>query len=121
MPFDQSRTIHTFTPTSDGGVQTVTAIDASDTAQIASVQSHLQVEAERFARGDYSDPAQIHGAEMPGLSELAAGAAEISVRYSSIPAGGKIEYQTSQPKLVAALHSWFSAQVMDHGEHAHSG
>jgi hypothetical protein len=85
---------------------------------VALVREHLGDEAERFAAGDFDDPAAIHGDEMPGLAELEAGHAGIDVRYAEIPAGGRISYTTDDPDLVAALHAWGEAQVSDHGAHA---
>jgi hypothetical protein len=82
------------------------------------VRSHLRKEALAFARGDFADPAAIHGVDMPGLHALHAGAARIVVRYADVPQGARITYATRDPALVAALHAWFKAQVNDHGAHA---
>ncbi len=89
--------------------------------QVALIREHLKKEAAAFRRGDLSDPSQIHGEQMPGLNELEAGAKEIDIRYSDLPNGAKIEYETSDPALVAALHDWFDAQLSDHGDHAVEG
>lgn len=120
MPFDLNRTMHVFAPTSDGGVQTVTVHDG-DPRQVALVRSHLRKEAAAFAAGDFSDPARIHGTNMPGLARLRAGARRISVSYAQTPDGASIRYKTADPHLVAALHTWFAAQVKDHGAHAMMG
>src|SRR5918994_1949708 len=61
MPFDLEATTHRFEPTADGLVQTVVADDPSDAANVSLVREHLTDEAERFAAGDYDDPAAIHG------------------------------------------------------------
>jgi hypothetical protein len=55
---------------------------------------------------------------MAGLAQLKAGAAKINVRYSALPEGAQIRYQANDPKLVTAIHQWFSAQLSDHGDHA---
>jgi hypothetical protein len=117
MPFDLNRTMHVFEPTPDGGVQTVMAHDG-DPQQIALVRSHLRKEANAFARGDFSDPAKIHGMNMPGLAQLRAGARRIAISYQQTTNGASIRYKTLDPQLVAALHEWFAAQVKDHGAHA---
>ena len=52
---------------------------------------------------------------MPGLAELKAGAGRVDVRYDELPAGAQLTYQTSDPTLVAGIHSWFKAQSRDHG------
>ena len=121
MPFDLERTTHVFTPTASGGVQTVVADDAADREQVGLVRAHVREEAARFARGDFADPAAIHGEEMPGLAELRAGASRIRVEYEDVPAGGRIRYATTDAALVRALHAWFAAQRSDHGAHAEDG
>ena len=118
MPFDLEETTHIFQKTQTGGVQKVVADDPTDAEQVALIREHLEEEAAAFRRGDLSAPAQIHGEQMPGLKELEAGAEEIDIHYSDLPDGAKIEYETSNPALVAALHDWFEAQLSDHGDHA---
>jgi hypothetical protein len=73
MPFDLAATTHTFTKSDTGGVETVTALDPSDHRNIDLIRGHLQYEAGQFHNGNYSDPAKIHGMEMPGLKELEGG------------------------------------------------
>jgi len=121
MPFDLDATTHRFEPSEAGLVQTVVADEPSDTAQVDLIRDHLAQEADRFGRGDYGDPAAIHGDDMPGLAELEAGARRIDVSYDDEPAGGRIDYSTTDAALVAALHRWAEAQTMDHGAHAESG
>lgn len=115
MPFDLERTTHTFTDLSGGGRQSVTANDPADTPQIDLVRQHLRAEADKFRRGDFTDPGIIHGQDMPGLAALRAGAGKVDVRFDEIPAGAQLTYQADDPILVAGIHSWFKAQSMDHG------
>lgn len=35
--------------------------------------------------------------------------------------GAELDYKTTDPKLVAALHKWFDAQLSDHGSDAMEG
>ena len=114
MPFDLDTTTHTFTKTERGGVQTVVANDNSDTHNIDLIRSHLAEEAGAFQRGDYSDPARIHGMNMPGVEELEADATRVDLSYEDIEAGGRVTYSTSDPELVEALHAWFDRQNTDH-------
>jgi hypothetical protein len=118
MPFDLEQTMHVFQPLADGGLQTVTAKDPSNSAQIALIQAHLKEEAEKFRQGDFSDPARIHGEDMPGLAALQAGARQIEIQYTPLPNGAQIRYATQEPALILALHQWFAAQLADHGHHA---
>lgn len=114
MPFDLNATRHTFTKTDTGGVEQVVANDPDDQPNITLIREHLAKEAGQFARGDYGDPATIHGTGMPGLSELQAGKDRVDIQYEPITAGGRITYSSTDPVLVAALHSWFDAQNGDH-------
>jgi hypothetical protein len=121
MPFDLKKTTHVFTDLVDGGVQTVTANDAGDDAQIVLVRAHLQDEEAKFRAGDFSDPEAIHGPSMPGLAALKAAAGGVEVRYEAVPGGARLWYSTSDSGLVDALHSWFAAQSSDHGSPLHGG
>ena len=117
MPFNMGSAMHTFVPTSHGGIQTVVVHDG-DPKQVELVRAHLRKEARAFARGDFADPASIHGGTMPGLQAMHEGARRISVRYSELHSGGAITYATTDPALISAIHAWFKAQVSDHGPHA---
>jgi hypothetical protein len=118
MPFDLDATTHRFVPTVDGGVQTVVADNPTDAGQVRLVQSHLQGEAEAFARGDFGDPERIHGAEMPGLAVLRNSAGSLAVEYRARDDGAELTFASADPVVVAALHDWFAAQTSDHGSHA---
>ena len=118
MPFDLEKTVHVFEKLDDGGLQKVVVKDLSNKEQISMIQSHLKEESERFRRGDFSDPAKIHGQDMPGLAELKSGAGNIEVVYTPLPDGAQIRYTTKDPALLMAIHHWFDAQLSDHGRHA---
>ena len=118
MPFDLTKTMHGFQNLPDGGRETVMANDAGDTAQIALVRGHLRKEATLFGHGDFSGPAYIHGADMPGLPELRVGWRRVTVRYATQTGGATLIYRTTDPVMVAAIHQWFAAQTMEHGSHA---
>jgi hypothetical protein len=121
MPFDLDRTTHRFAKSDTGGVQSVVADDPTDDEQIGLVRQHLRDEAARFSRGDFTDPARIHGDDMPGLRTLRGSAGRIEISYEDTVDGGRITYTTPEPVLVSALHAWFDAQVGDHGSHAEHG
>ena len=120
MPFDQNLTTHHFTKTETGGVETVTTNDLNDTTQAGLIQGHLQHEQQLFSTGDFSDPMAIHGMAMPGIDDLKQGATQgdLTVTYQSLPDGAQLTYTADTPQLVSALHTWFDAQLMDHGSHA---
>lgn len=118
MPFDIATSLHIFRMTDTGGEQRVIARDPGDTRQVALIRQHLRHEASRFQRGDYSDPAALHGADMPGLAELQAGASRIQVSYAEVPAGGALTFSTTDRHLITQIHRWFGAQLSEHGADA---
>jgi len=108
MPFDMKRTVHVFKMSESGGIQRVVVRDRSDAGQITG----------RFQRGDYSDPANLHGATMPGLIELQQGAERVRVTYSDLPDGAEIIFETLDVHMLTAIHRWFGAQLSEHGADA---
>jgi hypothetical protein len=118
MPFDMSKTVHVFRMTEFGGIQRVLARDPDDAEQIALIRRHLEHEAERFSRGDYSDPARLHGADMPGLAALRASPDAVEVSYSELAAGAQLRFETDDRRLLTAIHRWFGAQLSEHGADA---
>jgi hypothetical protein len=123
MPFDLGATLHTFEKSEQGGFERVTVKEAGDDRNIALIREHLRKEADLFARGDFSDPAYLHGTDMAGLSTLedAAAAGRLSVIYANLPDGAELTFRAYDETVLAALHAWFDAQVNDHGDHATEG
>lgn len=119
MPFDLARTTHFFDDTPGGGIETITANDTKDTRQIALIRSHLAEEAKRFRRGDFSDPAKIHGQDMPGLDALARAGDKLQVKYRKSPGGASLSYASADAAVIAGVHAWFAAQRSDHAAHSH--
>jgi len=118
MPFDISQTLHVFRMTEQGGVQRVVIRNTSAKEQVPFIQQHLKHEAERFQAGDYADPGTLHGSDMPGLRDLQAGAAHITVAYAALPDGAEITFSTEDRHLLTAIHRWFGAQLSEHGADA---
>ena len=118
MPFDMSKTIHVFRMTQSGGVERVEVRDPADNEQIPLIRRHLRHEASRFQRGDYSDPARLHGQDMPGLGILERNASGVSVSYAEVPKGAQITFETGDLRLLTAIHRWFGAQLSQHGADA---
>ncbi len=114
MPFSLDATTHVFDATAQGGTQRVVAKDPDDADEIRLIREHLREEANAFSRGDFADPASIHGNDMPGLDALQAGYQDIDVGYRDLPDGAEIAYRTTDPDLAAAVRAWFDAQLRDH-------
>ena len=118
MHFDLARTTHFFDDRDTGGIETVLANDG-DAKQVELIRAHLSHEASRFGRGDFSDPARIHGADMPGMAQLARAGKKLRVSYAELPRGASLTYASGDAAVVSAIHQWFAAQRSDHGAHAH--
>lgn len=122
MPFDLELTSHVFSKTAKGGVQQVIVKAPDDFEQIKLIREHLSQISAEFQHGDYSNPAKIHGNNMPGLAELRkAKINQISVVYQDLPNGAKITYSTEDTSLITAIHQWFDAQLSDHARHSVPG
>ena len=100
--------------TGTGLVETVVTRAPVDEAQVALIRHHLAAEAAAFRAGDFSDPAKIHGDDMPGLAALSARADQLTVAYQDLDAGGRITYGSTDPAVVTALHDFGHAQAGDH-------
>jgi hypothetical protein len=122
MPFNLEQTIHIFSKTEKGGLQQVIVKDSSDAKQIRLIREHLSKISQAFKQGDFSDPARIHGQDMPGSAELrTAQPGRIKIVYRELPDGAEIDYSTNDTKLAEAIHQWFNAQLSDHARHAVPG
>lgn len=118
MPFDMAKTVHIFAMTDAGGVQKVVVRDDRDAEQVALIRQHLQHEAQAFQKGDFGDPAHLHGTQMAGLADVKANASRIRVTYADLPNGAQMSFETSDQHTVTAIHRWFGAQLSEHGADA---
>jgi len=122
MPFDLELTTHVFSKTEKGGVQKVIVNNLENTDQIRLIREHLTKISAEFQQANYSDPATIHGENMPGLEMLRnANSGQVSILYKDLPNGAEITYVTEVTTLITAIHQWFDAQLSDHARHAISG
>jgi hypothetical protein len=122
MPFDLKQTQHIFTETDAGGVQQVIVRDPKNGRQIDLIRQHLTKISQEFSHGDFSNPAKIHGQDMPGLAELRnAQPGQLHVAYKELDNGAEITYSAEDPGLIVAIHRWFDAQLADHGPDAIPG
>jgi len=122
MPFDLKQTQHIFSKTETGGVQQVIVRNPSNAQQIELIRQHLTKISQEFAHGDFSNPAKIHGQDMPGLAELRkAKPGQLDVEYKELENGAEITYSSKEPGLIDAIHRWFDAQLADHGSDAIPG
>ena len=116
VPYTIDQVLQTFTKTVHGGVQHVIAKSAGNTRQIKLIQAHLLEIANEFRKGNFSVSERMHGSEMPGLAQLkTAKQDDIKFEYQALANGAQIHYSTEYPQFVQALHEWFDAQEIEHG------
>lgn len=122
MPFSLEKTLHQFTKTETGGIQRLIVREAENREQIQLIRQHLEQLSKQFSLGDYSGPESIHGADMAGLAQLKAASpaspGSIRIVYAAEPAGASLTFLSNDKQLIDAVHSWFDAQVHDHGHDA---
>jgi hypothetical protein len=119
MPFDLAKTVHIFRMTTDGGVQKVVLRgESKDAQQVQMIQHHLMMEAAQFRKGDFTDPARLHGPSMPGLHEMQQRASRMQVVYKALPDGAEIRFKARDIETITAIHRWFGAQLSEHGADA---
>jgi hypothetical protein len=122
MPFSLEQTTHIFSKTAKGGIQQVVVKEATNTEQVKLIRQHLSKISAEFKKCDFSNPAKIHGEDMPGLKQLkAAKPGQIDIIYKELANGAEIDYATDVPELITAIHQWFDAQLSDHARHAIEG
>ncbi|TPQ24789.1 aspartate carbamoyltransferase [Methylomonas koyamae] len=115
LPYPADQTEYAFTKTVHGGVQHVVTKSANDAKLVNLIQAHLRKTTEQFRKGDFSMTERMHGANMPGLSQLkTAKPDDIKIEYRALENGGQIHYSTEYPQYVSALHEWFDAQAREH-------
>lgn len=122
MPFDLEQTTHVFSKTEKGGLQQVVVKDPKNSEQIKLIRQHLSKISSEFKKGDFSNPAKIHGKDMPGLDVLRNTKPEqFKVDYKELPNGAQINYASDDKKVIDAIHQFFDAQLSDHARHAVPG
>jgi hypothetical protein len=122
MPFDLEQTTHVFSKTEKGGLQQVVVKDPKNSEQIKLIRQHLSKISSDFKKGDFSNPAKIHGKDMPGLDVLRnTKPGQLKVDYKELPTGAEINYASDEKNVIEAIHHYFDAQLTDHARHAVPG
>jgi hypothetical protein len=114
MGFDQNKTTHHFTLTKTGGVIQVQANDSSDTASRDHIRMHLQHISKAFAKGDFTDPHEVHAEVPPGVPVMKDRKNKITYQFESVANGGKVLIATEDPKALKAIHEYLRYQIREH-------
>ncbi len=114
MGFSAETTKHTFRMYSDGGAIEVRALDAKDSATIGMIRHHLQMIADQFAHGDFSNPMAVHDRPPDGAATMSERRTYISYKYSDIPSGGRVRIRTKDARALDAIHEFIRFQIREH-------
>ncbi len=113
MGVDQYASEHRFDSLPDGGrIELQTA--ATDSAGVATIRRHLQEIAAAFRAGDFTTPAGVHAAEVPGTRVMAERRDHLTWTFARLPAGGEVRAVTRDARALAALHEFLAFQRLEH-------
>lgn len=114
MGFSQTATSHHFRLSPKGGAIEVHAHDASKTELRETVAAHLRTIAGRFAKGDFTTPAAVHGAAPDGVDVLASHREKITYTFEEGALGGRVVIQTDDAAARDAVHAFLRYQIREH-------
>lgn len=109
-----STSTHSFRLFADGGAIELRANDPGDQATVNAIRTHLQQVAGQFGNADFSTPAFVHGYKPDGVAQMERVRRDITYRYESLDAGGRIRITTASPEALAAIHDFLRFQVTEH-------
>ena len=118
MGVDQYTSSHRFESLPDGGRISLQR-DPGDSAGVAQIRSHMRGIAAAFGRGDFALPGFVHDRDVPGTAVMAARRSRISYVADTLPGGGQLRLQTSDPSAIAAIHQFLAFQRQDHRSTSH--
>lgn len=119
MGVDQYTSQHVFEDLPDGGRVVLERDDASDSVGIATIRTHMQDIARRFATGDFALPGIVHDREVPGTDMMASRREKISYTALDRPRGAELRIVTEDSVAIAAIHQFLAFQRMDHHAMGH--
>ena len=114
MGFSQAKTTHHFILTKDGGVISVDANDAKDTASRDQIRMHLGHVAKMFGEGNFDIPMFVHDQVPPGVPVMKAKKDQIQYRFEETKLGGRVEITSDDPEAQSAVHDFLSFQIREH-------
>jgi hypothetical protein len=113
MGVDQYTSIHRFDDLADGG-RIELQRDRDDSAGISAIRAHMRTIARAFAAGDFSTPATVHLAEVPGSATMRAKRSAIEYGVMDLPRGAALRIRSADREAVAAVHQFLAYQRREH-------
>ncbi|MHB8485217.1 MAG: hypothetical protein ACYDCM_05740 [Candidatus Acidiferrales bacterium] len=114
MGFSQTKTAHHFLLTKDGGVIEVSAKDPKDTMSEEQIRMHLQHITSAFARGDFTDPMEVHNQMPPGVPTMKRLKAKIQYKFEETDTGGRVLIHSNSAEALHAIHDFLRFQIREH-------
>lgn len=114
MGFSQTGTTHHFLLKTDGGLITVSANDAKDSASRDQIRMHLRHIAKAFSDGDFEIPMLVHDQKPPGVSVMKSHSQEIHYQFTESETGGQVSLVTQDPEAIQAVHEFLKFQIREH-------
>jgi len=114
MGFSQAKTTHHFILAKDGGVISVDANDAKDTASRDQIRMHLAHIAKMFGEGNFDIPMFVHDQVPPGVPIMQSKKNLIQYRFEESKLGGRVVITSSDAEALAAVHDFLSFQIREH-------
>ena len=114
MGFSQTKTVHHFLLTRDGGAIEVTAKDPKDAVRQNQIRMHLTYLATAFASGDFTDPMEVHDQTPPGVPTMKRLKAQIQYKFEETDTGGRALIHSDNTKAIDAIHDFLRFQIREH-------
>jgi hypothetical protein len=121
MGVDQNTSRHVFEDLPDGGRVVLDRDDASDTAAIRTIRSHMRDIEAAFRHGNFTAPGLVHARDVPGTAVMSQKRSAIAYAVEDRPRGAELRIRTSDPAAIAAVHEFLAFQRMDHRAAGHEG
>jgi hypothetical protein len=114
MGFLQTKTTHHFILAKDGGVISVEANDAKDTASRDQIRMHLTHIAKMFGEGNFDIPMFVHDQVPPGVAMMRTKKNQIQYQFEESKLGGRVVITSSDADALGAVHDFLSFQIREH-------
>lgn len=118
MGVDQYTSFHRFDPLPDGGRISLQR-EPGDSQGVARIRTHMRAIARAFAGGDFALPGFVHDRKVPGTAVMAARRSAIRYTADTLPGGGQVRLESSDPVAIAAIHRFLAFQRLDHRSAGH--
>lgn len=96
----------TFAKTETGGIETILLEEGATDEQVQILRNRLIGNSTMQENGLAMDPADIYGADIPGISYLSENRDKYETIYTEVPLGGSVEYRSSDEDVIKAIHEW---------------